>query len=144
MTKEQWAAVEQKILNHPYTSVKIRADGHVLSVIMLQNKMRLLIVVYVDGKLDYNWLLEDCEIRRKFFQQRKRSLLTRKDRERLKREKKSIREEITAQATYYSYSPYWTSFTALRRHLEKNCESITPYEEGEHADTNPDGGSVIR
>ena len=143
MTKEQWKAVEQKVLLYPYTSVKIRADGHVLSVIMLQNKMRLLIVVYVDGKLDYNWLLEDCEIRRKFFQQRKRSLLTRKDRERLKREKKSIREEITAQATYYSYSPYWTSFTALRRHLEQNCESITPYEEGEHADTNPDGGSVI-
>ena len=143
MTKEQWKAVEHKVLCYPYTSVKIRADGHVLSVIMLQNKMRLLIVVYVDGKLDYNWLLEDCEIRRKFFQQRKRSLLTRKDRERLKREKKSIREEITAQATYYSYSPYWTSFTALRRHLEKNCESITPYEEGEHADTSPDGGSVI-
>lgn len=143
MTKEQWKAVEQKVLLYPYTSVKIRADGHVLSVIMLQNKMRLLIVVYVDGKLDYNWLLEDCEIRRKFFQQRKRSLLTRKDRERLKREKKSIREEITAQATYYSYSPYWTSFTALRRHLEQNCERITPYEEGEHADTNPDGGSVI-
>ena len=143
MTKEQWKAVEQKVLLYPYTSVKIRADGHVLSVIMLQNKMRLLIVVYVDGKLDYNWLLEDCEIRRKFFQQRKRSLLTRKDRERLKREKKSIREEITAQATYYTYSPYWTSFTALRRHLEKTCESIAPYEEGEHADTNPDGGSVI-
>ena len=143
MTKEQWKAVEQKVLLYPYTIAKLQADGHVLSVIMLQNKMRLLIVVYVDGKLDYNWLLEDSEIRRKFFQQRKRSLLTRKDRERLKREKKSIREEITAQATYYSYSPYWTSFTALRRHLEQNCESITPYEEGEHADTNPDGGSVI-
>jgi len=110
---------------------------------MQRDKMQLVIVVYVDGKIDYHWLREDCEIRRKFFQQRKRSLLTQKDRERLKREKKSIREEITAQATYYSYSPYWTSFTALRRHLEKNCESITPYEEGEHADTDPDGESVI-
>ena len=143
MTKEQWKAVEQKVLLYPYTSVKIRADGHVLSVIMLQNKMRLLIVVYVDGKIDFNWLNEDCEIRQKFFQLRKRSLLTQKDRDRLKREKKSIREEIQEQATYYTYSPYWTSFTALRRHLEQNCESITPYEEGEHADTNPDGESVI-
>lgn len=143
MTKEQWKAVEQKVLLYPYTIAKLQADGHVLSLSMQQHKMRLVIVVYVDGKIDFNWLIEDCEIRRKFFQQRKRSLLTQKDRERLKREKKSIREEITAQATYYTYSPYWTSFTALRRHLEKTCESITPYEEGEHADTNPDGGSVI-
>ena len=143
MTKEQWKAVEQKVLLYPYTIAKLQADGHVLSLSMQQHKMRLVIVVYVDGKIDFNWIIEDCEIRRKFFQQRKRSLLTQKDRERLKREKKSIREEITAQATYYTYSPYWTSFTALRRHLEKTCESITPYEEGEHADTNPDGGSVI-
>ena len=143
MTKEQWKAVEQKVLLYPYTIAKLQADGHVLSLSMQQHKMRLVIVVYVDGKIDFNWLIEDCEIRRKFFQQRKRSLLTQKDRDRLKREKKSIREEITAQATYYTYSPYWTSFTALRRHLEKTCESITPYEEGEHADTNPDGGSVI-
>lgn len=143
MTKEQWKAVEQKVLLYPYTIAKLQADGHVLSLSMQRQKMRLVIVVYVDGKIDFNWLNEDCEIRQKFFQLRKRSLLTRKDRERLKREKKSIREEITAQATYYSYSPYWTSFTALRRHLEQNCESITPYKEGEHADTNPDGGSVI-
>lgn len=143
MTKEQWKAVEQKILNYPYTIAKIRADGHVLSLSMQRDKMQLVIAVYVDGKINFHWLQEDCEIRRKFFQQRKRSLLTQKDRERLKREKKSIREEIQEQATYYSYSPYWTSFTALRRHLEKTCEIITPYEEGEHADTNPDGGSVI-
>ena len=143
MTKEQWKAVEQKVLLYPYTIAKLQADGHVLSLSMQRHKMRLVIVVYVDGKIDFNWLREDCEIRRKFFQQRKRSLLTQKDRDRLKREKKSIREEITAQATYYTYSPYWTSFTALRRHLEKTCEIITPYEEGEYADTNPDGGSVI-
>lgn len=143
MTKKQWKAVEQKVLLYPYTIAKLQADGHVLSLSMQRHKMRLVIVVYVDGKIDFNWLIEDCEIRRKFFQQRKRSLLTQKDRDRLKREKKSIREEIQEQATYYSHSPYWTSFTALRRHLEKTCESITPYEEGEHADTNSDGGSVI-
>lgn len=143
MTKEQWKAVEQKVLLYPYTIAKLQADGHVLSLSMQRQKMRLVIVVYVDGKIDFNWLNEDCEIRQKFFQLRKRSLLTQKDRDRLKREKKSIREEIQEQATYYTYSPYWTSFTALRRHLEKTCESIAPYEEGEHADTNPDGGSVI-
>ena len=143
MTKEQWAAAEQRILGYPYMITKIRADGHVLSLSMQRDKMRLVIAVYVDGKINPRWIMDECEIRRKFFQQRKRSLLTQKDRARLKREKKSIREEITAQATYYSYSPYWTSFTALRRHLEQNCETITPYEEGEHANTDPDGGSVI-
>lgn len=143
MTKEQWQAVEQRILGYPYMIAKIRADGHVLSLSMQRDKMRIVIAVYVDGKINPRWIMDECEIRRKFFQQRKRSLLTQKDRARLKREKKSIREEITAQATYYSYSPYWTSFTALRRHLEQNCETITPYEEGEHANTDPDGGSVI-
>lgn len=143
MTKEQWKAVEQKVLLYPYTISKLQADGHVLSLSMQRHKMRLVIVVYVDGKIDFNWLIEDCEIRRKFFQQRKHSLLTQKDRERMKREKKSIRDEIQEQATYYSYSPYWTSFTALRRHLEQNCVNITPYEEGENANTNPYRGSAL-
>lgn len=143
MTKEQWQAVEQRIMGYPYMTTKIRADGHVLSLSMERDKMRLVVAVYVDGKIDLKWIMEDCEIRQKFFQQRKRSLLTQKDRARLKREKKSIWEEIAAQATYYSYSPYWTSFTALRRHLEQNCETITPYEEGEHANTDPNDGSII-
>lgn len=143
MTKEQWKAVEQKVLLYPYTIAKLQADGHVLSLSMQRHKMRLVIVVYVDGKFNFKWLTEDCEIRRKFCQRKKRSLLTQKDRERLKREKKSIREKIQEQATYYSYSPYWTSFTALRRHLEQNCVNITPYEEGENANTNPYRGSAL-
>lgn len=66
MTKEQWSAVEQKILNYSYTIARIQADGHVLSLSMQRDKMQLVIVVYVDGKIDYHWLREDCEIRRKF------------------------------------------------------------------------------
>ena len=86
MTKEQWKAVEQKVLLYPYTIAKLQADGHVLSLSMQRNKMQLVIAVYVDGKIDFHWLQDECEIRRKFFQQRKRSLLTPKDRERLKRD----------------------------------------------------------
>ena len=35
-------------------------------------------MVYVDGEIRGKWITEDCEIRRKFFQKHRRSLLTRK------------------------------------------------------------------
>lgn len=128
MTEAQWNAVEEKLLR-PYGVVKLQADGYEILLLTEQYKMKLVIAVYVDGKIKGEWLAQDCEIRRKFYRCSTRSLLTRKEREKLKRNKKSIREEIMRVATYHAYSPYWESFRSLKRHLTKNCSTIVSYEE---------------
>ncbi len=130
MTKEQWETAEQN-LQSSYRIVKLQADGYTLSLQTQRYKMQLYIVVYVDGEIRGKWITEDCEIRRKFFQKHRRSLLTRKEQEKLKRERKAIREAVLANSIYYTYSPYWSSFRSLKRHLCQNCTDITLYEEVE-------------
>ena len=76
MTKEQWETAEQN-LQSSYRIVKLQADGYTLSLQTQRYKMQLCIAVYVDGKIQGKWLTEDCEIRRKFFQKHKHSILTR-------------------------------------------------------------------
>ena len=77
MTKEQWETAEQN-LQSSYRIVKLQADGYTLSLQTQRYKMQLCIAVYVDGKIQGKWLTEDCEIRRKFFQKHKHSILNRK------------------------------------------------------------------
>lgn len=133
MTKDQWDLVEKKLLC-PYAVVRLNADGYEVALQMQRNKMQLVIAVYVYDKIRLEWMEEDCEIRRKFYRCSTRSLLTRKEREKLKRVRKPIRKEIVDHATYCVYTPYWGSFRTLKRHLTKNCSTIVPYEEGNHAE----------
>lgn len=130
MTKEQWETAE-RILQLPYCSIKLQADGYTLTLQIEPDKMQLYIVVYVDGEIRGKWITEDCEIRRKFFQKHKHSILTRKEQEKLKRERKAFREAVLSNSVYYTYSPYWSSFRSLKRHLCQNCTDITLYEEVE-------------
>ena len=130
MTNEQWEAAEQN-LQSSYRIVKLQADGYTLSLQTQRYKMQLCIAVYVDGKIQGKWLTEDCEIRRKFFQKHKHSILTRKEQEKLKRDRKAFREAVLSNSVYYTYSPYWSSFRSLKRHLCQNCTDITLYEEAE-------------
>lgn len=130
MTKEQWETAE-RILQLPYRSIKLQADGYTLTLQTEPDKMQLYIVVYVDGEIRGKWITEDCEIRRKFFQKHKHSILTRKEQEKLKRERKAFREAVLSNSVYYTYSPYWSSFRSLKRHLCQNCTDITLYEEAE-------------
>ena len=130
MTKEQGETAEQN-LQSSYRIVKLQADGYTLSLQTQRYKMQLCIAVYVDGKIQGKWLTEDCEIRRKFFQKHKHSILTRTEQEKLKRERKAFREKVLANSICYTYSPYWSSFRSLKRHLCQNCTDITLCEEVE-------------
>ena len=86
--------------------------------------MKLVLMVYVDGYFRGKWLTEDCDIRRRFYYCSKRSLLTAKEKKRLQREKKAIREKIQKEMEYMTFSPYFGSFRTLKSHLVKNNQSI--------------------
>lgn len=123
MTQAQWNIVEDK-LRTLGSGVHLEIDGYHVSFYVVQYKMKLVIATYVDGYIKGEWIINDCEIRQKFYQCSKRSLLSRKGKEKLKREKKAVREEIMKKFEYQSFSPYWTSFRSLKRHLIQNNTSI--------------------
>ncbi len=124
MTNEEWKIVEHE-LSSLFGSVKMKIDGYDVCVQVARvSAMKFCLAIYIDGKFKGKWVTEDCEIRRRFCQQHKNSLLTREDRNRLKRERKVVREAVEKKATYYWYEPYWGSFRSMKNHLVKNNKSI--------------------
>ena len=128
MTKEEWESVEHKLL-YPGEGVHLKVDGYDVTLRVLIDKMKMVIAVYVDGRIKAEWLVKDCDIRRRFYQRSKHSLLTAAEKKKLAKERKSVQKEVQGLTTYYSFSPYWTSFRSLKRHLVNNNESIEICEE---------------
>lgn len=128
MTKEEWESTERKLC-YPGDGVHLKVDGYSVTLRILRHKMKMVIAVYVDGYIKAEWFMEDCDIRRRFYQRRKGSLLTAADKKKLAKERKSVQKAVQERAAYYSFTPYWVSFRSLKRHLVKNNESIEICEE---------------
>lgn len=84
-------------------------------------------MIYISGQFQGKWLTEDCEERRRFCQKKTRSLLNAKEkasfRKLSKREQKEFSKEYH-NFEYESFSPQWTSFGALKKHLVANNKNI--------------------
>ncbi len=79
MTKEDWKYVERELAD-PYGYIKLKIDGYEVTVNVEPEKhLKYVLTVYVGGKMKLEWLVEDCDIRRKFFQKHTKSLLTAKE-----------------------------------------------------------------
>lgn len=121
MTKEDWAICE-KLATSLYTHAELMIDGYKVAMkLMPRGPYRNVIVVYVNGMIDRALLDQDCEERRRFWREDRKSLLSSKA-------PKGVTAKRWAQARkesmYSIYYPWWTSFAALRRHLTKNNSSI--------------------
>ncbi|MEG1275636.1 MAG: hypothetical protein RSD27_08095 [Ruthenibacterium sp.] len=125
MTQQDWKIAEGKI-KADYDGCKLLVDGyHVTLHMEPMDAYKNIIVVYVDGKCNMKWCLEDCEERRRFCCAHKRSLIkTKKQREALKGLSKKSQEAVRERASYYAYLPWWSSFAPLKRHLIANNASI--------------------
>lgn len=124
MTNEDWKYVEDKI-SYTFGSVKLLVDGYNVTLECLPEKtLHYVIVVFVDGKFDSKWAMDDCDIRRRFYSRHTKCFLDQKARNRLKREKKAFREEVKKQATTEYFLPYWNSFRLMKSHFIKNNVSI--------------------
>lgn len=128
MTKEEWESVERKLC-YPGAGVRLKIDGYNVTLQVMRDKMKMVIAIYVNGYIKGEWLMEDSDIRRKFYRCSKHSLLTAAEKKKLARKSKSVQKEVQERATYYSFSAYWNSFRSLKRHLIKNNESIELCEE---------------
>lgn len=121
LTSEQWKQIEDKLC-FIGAKVTLKIDGYKVELIVLpENKLKNVIAVYVDGLIKGAWVINDCEIRRKFYFKSARSLLKPKE---LKKLSKKRQNELKEKYTYYSYSPYFNSFKALKSQLIKNNQKI--------------------
>lgn len=124
MTKDEWKKIEE-ILNATW-AVKLLIDGYKIDLILLrETTTKMVIGVYINGKIKGEWIRNDCEERRRFFQDKKRCMIksdakTRKSLKMTASEFKAFREKYTI----HSYSPYWSSFKALKNHLIRNNDHI--------------------
>ena len=74
MTSEEWKRAELN-LNPLLGHVDFLIDGYNVSVAMIRtSKTKYSYMVYVNGTFKGTWLNEDCEIRRRFYYEGKRTL----------------------------------------------------------------------
>lgn len=124
MTNEDWKYVEDE-LSCTFGYVNLLIDGYNVTLeCRLEKPRHYVIAVFIDGKFNMKWAMDDCNIRRRFCSRHTKCFLDQKARNRLKREKKAFREEVKKQATTEYFLPYWNSFRLMKSHFIKNNTSI--------------------
>ena len=124
MTDKEWEKVADK-LDDVFGRVKLKVDGYELTLCVVRTtKMSLEIAVYVNGTIKGADIINDCDIRRKFYQEHVKSILTVQDKKMLRGISKSKRKEIEENSKISWYEPCWQSFRSLKKHLIKNNVSI--------------------
>ncbi len=127
MTKEEWKRAEEALKNF-FSPVRLKADGYDVTLILERVGIyKNMIMVYVGGQFQGKWLSEDCEERRRFCVRKAHSLLNAKEKASFKKLPKRTQKELAKEHhnfEYESYSPQWSSFGALKRHLISNNKNI--------------------
>lgn len=120
MNKYDWKRVEEALKSF-HNVAELRVDGYKLSLHLEQiSTYKNAIMIYVEDVFKVEWFNE-CEERRRFFRVERENFLTAKT---IKGLSKKRQKELKEKYAYDYYTPIWTSFAALRRHLIANNESI--------------------
>lgn len=124
MTKDEWEQAENA-LHSLFNYVKLNIDGYEITLKLERvGTYKNVIMLYINDKLDFKLLLEDCEERRRFARIRTRTLLKADSKKWLKKQSKKLQAELTEKCTYTYYEFWWTSFNSLKKHLIKNNTNI--------------------
>lgn len=133
LTKEQWATVKTQ-LGHPWGRAGLMIDGYRITLEVRRvsaTAIRYEIAVFVNGSIKGEYLMNDCEERRRFYRPIVKKYHSKKERESLlKIGRKTLQrwakenKLFDPDATYTIYGPSWGTFDPLRRHLEANNDSI--------------------
>lgn len=124
MTKDEWQEAEQRAL-WKYGGLTLLVDGYRISVQpQYATPYKIELAVYVNGVFRGEWVIKDCEERRRFCYCTKHSLIKRSCPKRMKERLLKAEGKTEDDYAYYTYSPYYPNFAALRRQLEKNNKDI--------------------
>lgn len=121
---QDWKEIE-KILS-PLRSIRFFIDEYKVVMKMVRVKMRLLIVLFIDGEYDVaKWEKDFPEISEKFYQKKEYYHYKEKSRESGIKKFGLEGAKIRGYLDKDSHIQYhWTSFGSLRRHLQKTCKKI--------------------
>ena len=126
MTKADWDIVKKK-LSFLQVPVIMIVDGYKVCVrLVMVSTYKNAIEIYINDKFKGEWLMNDCEERRRFLQCKEKSLLTAEDKKRRAKLSKKLQRELAEMypGKYKYYSPFWTSFSAMKKHLIANNKNI--------------------
>ncbi|MES2401834.1 MAG: hypothetical protein V4573_17720 [Pseudomonadota bacterium] len=127
MTKEDWKKVRVE-LQFPYGRAELLCDGYALTLQVQQVKpLKFEIGFYVNGFFKGEFIVMDCEERRRFSCPKQAFVFPPADRTRLLKELGTRRAhrmfpDIDKKFTWYS--SHWSSFASLKRHLVANNKVI--------------------
>lgn len=126
MTKEQWDSVERE-LSSEFGRVNLKIDSYDVTLIVEPyKKLQKCIAVYVNGKIKTENIMNDCDIRRRFYCKHTKQLFKadKKKEAKMTRAERKALEELRKETVYEHYEPWWTSFKSMKQHFVKNNVSI--------------------
>ena len=131
MTNEEWNALKDQILLSDFLPVCLLVDGFFIRPVRRidTRKMKVSIVLYIDGKVSHQHCLEDCEERRRFVYRKEKfsySYKFRKEMAELNRLYRKLGRKIDHDPKRRDvfYSPFFPTFNAFRKQLQDNNKSI--------------------
>ena len=125
MTEKQWQDIQAKLI-YQGMIIRMKIDGYnvaLQSQYENADRMKLVIAVYIDDKMDADMLKPENEVCLKFMCPCKKCMLTQKQIAEFSRSKKK-QKALKDKYTYTYYIPYWSSFRRLKSHFIKNNTSI--------------------
>ena len=125
MSKADWDGVARLLANG--LIARLDCDGYLLQLVSFPsstNPLHRKILPCVNGVFKGEWLLNDCEERRRFFPQCKARVW--KKGAFVKISKRFLRQQgIDPEETKTYYMPSWNSVNSMKRHLIKNNQNIS-------------------
>lgn len=130
VTAQDWADIKRE-MSGLFGQVELRVDGYRVT---LQRRLvranRLTNLLYVNGLMKGEWLISDCQERRRFMRPSTRSLFrTRKPDAKMvkelgKRRAEKLMSDMFMQYKITSYMSDWPSIASFKKHLLANNTSI--------------------
>jgi hypothetical protein len=127
MNADDWKKVETA-LQGSFGRAVLVVDGYKLTLEVQQAKpLKYVIAVFVDGWMKGEWLMKDCEERRRFCCPKATAVHSPASKAKLTKGlgKRAIAKyfpDLDKKFTWYSSA--WSNFAGLKRHLVKNNQSI--------------------
>lgn len=136
MTKQDW----QYIKDHwglPYVTIKLKVDEYNVTLQCRQDKMKLVMAVFVNGEIKGKDLLpvsgkalsetepEWTEVARRFWQTKTKTMHSQKEIKKLERDLgKTFCKRMDIYSKHWYKYPWWCSFNSFKRHIVKHNNNI--------------------
>lgn len=131
LSKQRWQEIE-KTLHHSFGRVNLKCDGYEITAAVEASKMKLHVMIYIDGRFEGKWLDGKDERCIKFYQCKKMFVLRGAARKKAIAcsTNKRLGKEFMAMSKRHledhieCWLPLWSSPKAFCRHIQKTCQSI--------------------